>query len=89
MATLVNGTNAVKVHDDGDSERVVLYAMRNITAADTIDLSQEFSQVRYAAIIGTTVVGAILVSTISGSVVTIPAGLSHDGAYMLAFGVHA
>lgn len=89
MAVLVNGTNAVKVHDDGDSERITLYAMRNITAADTIDFALEYSAVRYAALIGTTVTGAILVTTITGSVVTIPAGLSHDGAYMLVFGVHA
>lgn len=88
MAVLSNGTNSVKVHDDGDAERVVLYALRNVTAADTLDLALEFSQVRYACLIGTTVVGAVLVATITGSVLTIPAGLNHDAGYLLVFGVH-
>jgi hypothetical protein len=89
MAALVLGLNAIKVHDDGDSERIVLYAMRNITAADTIDLSGDFNPPLRAALVGTTLAGAVLVSTFAGNVLTIPAGPNKDAAYMLVYGVHA
>jgi hypothetical protein len=89
MAVLVMGLNAIKVHDVGDSERVCLYALRNITAADTLDMSPDFNPPRLAALVGTTLVGAVVVSTITGNVLTVPAGPNKDAAYLLVFGVHA
>jgi hypothetical protein len=73
---------------NGLSARVALYALRNVTTADTADLSSEFSVLKQAIMLGTTVVGSAT-ATVSGTVATMPAGLSGDGAYLLAWGVSA
>ena len=73
---------------NGVSARVCLYALRNVTTADTVDLSNEFSVLKQAIMLGTTVVGSAT-ATVSGTVATMPAGLAGDGAYLLAWGVSA
>jgi len=89
MAALTAGVNFVKVHDNGESERTMLYALRRITAADTMDLSADFNPPLRGALVGTTLAGAVAVSTITGNVITIPAGPSNDAGYLLVYGVHA
>lgn len=73
---------------NGLSARVCLYALRMVTTGDTADLGNEFSSVKQAIMLGTTVVGSAT-ATVSGTVVTMPAGLTDDGAYLLAWGVSA
>ena len=87
MAVLT-GTNVVKVYTDGVSDRVVLYALRKVTTGDTYDLSSDFLVPKQAVMLGTTVNGSAT-STIAGTVVTMPAGLSNDAAMLLAWGVSA
>jgi hypothetical protein len=73
---------------DGLSDTTILYSLRNITTGDTADLSADFSALKLAALVGTTVLGAAQ-ATVTGNSVTIPAGVSHDAAWLLAWGVHA
>jgi hypothetical protein len=73
---------------NGMSAKVALYALRNVTTADTADLSNDFSVVKQGIMLGTTVIGSS-VCVVAGTVVTMPAGLAGDGAYLLAWGVSA
>ncbi len=87
MAAL-GARNYVLQWQDGQSERSALYALRNVNTGDTVELADQFSVVKRAVILGTTLAGAAVVTTIAGSVVTIPGG-SNDAAYLLVFGVAA
>lgn len=71
---------------DGQSDRVALYAIRDVTAADTIDLAQEFTVVKRAVIMGTTIAAAVSASVTVPTTVTIPAGANRDAAYLLVYG---
>lgn len=71
---------------NGESDRVALYALRDITATDTIDVVQQFTIIKRAVIMGTTVAAAVGAS-ISGTTVTVPAGANRDGGYLLVYGV--
>lgn len=71
---------------DGRSARVALYALLSVTTGDTVDLSAMFMDVKRAIILGTTLQGVAAVTTISGTIVTIPAG-SNDAGVLLAYGV--
>lgn len=71
------------------SDRTALYALSNVTAGDTVDLGPgaigDFLRLKQAVVLGTTVAGTVTAS-VSGTVVTIPAGLSNDAGYLLAWG---
>ncbi len=71
---------------DGQSDRSALYALRDVTSGDTCDLTEQFNIVKRGALVGTTVAGAVSAS-VSGTTVTIPAGVNRDAAYLLVFGV--
>jgi hypothetical protein len=81
--------NVVKVFADGDSDQVALYAMRNVTTGDTINVGPgglaDFLGVKQAVVLGTTVAG-IANPGIAGTALTIPAGMAGDAAYMLVWG---
>lgn len=70
---------------DGQSDRTALYAVRNVDGSDTMDVAQEFSVLKRAVILGTTV-AATASCSVSGTVITIPAGANDDAAYVLAYG---
>lgn len=79
-------TLATVVYESGSAERVVLYAIRNVTTNDTLDVGAEFSAPKQAIFLGTTT-GVKGLGTIAGTVVTIPAGtLANDAGYLLVFG---
>lgn len=85
MAALTNEQFPI-LFSDGRSARVALYALLNVSTGDTADLSAMFTSVKRAVILGTTLQGAALVTTITGTVVTIPAG-TNDAGVLLAYGV--
>lgn len=85
MAALTNAQYPMLFHD-GRSARVALYALLNVSTGDTADLSALFFEVKRAVILGTTLQGTAVVTTIAGTVVTIPAG-SNDAGVLLAYGV--
>ncbi len=86
MAALTN-VNVVKIWDEGQSDRTALYALRKVSAGDTIDLAADFATVTRGVVLGTTVSVALATSQ-AGTVVTIPAGPSSDAGWMLAWGSH-
>ena len=71
---------------DGRSARVALYALLGVSTGDTVDLSAMFLDVKRAIILGTTLQGSAAVTTIAGTIVTIPAG-SNDAGVLLAYGI--
>ena len=84
--------NCFKVFSDGDSDRVVLYALRKVTTADTVDVGpgalNDFLAPKQAVCMGTTVVGTVT-AVVVGTVITMPAGLASDAGYMLVWGASA
>jgi hypothetical protein len=87
MAQL-GSAQVVKQWENGASDKTALYALRKVTTADTADLSADFSVVKQAIALGTTVNGQASVS-VSGVTATMPAGLSNDAGYMLVWGCSA
>jgi hypothetical protein len=73
---------------DGQAERTAVYALRDISGADVVDVYQEFSVVKRAVVMGTTVAAAVAMS-VSGTEITIPAGANRDAGYMMVFGAAA
>jgi hypothetical protein len=73
------------VYQNGASDKAALYALRDVSTGDTADLAQDFLALKQAVMLGTTVNGSA-VASVSGTVVTMPSGLSSDAAYLLAWG---
>lgn len=73
---------------NGEADRAALYALRNVNAADTADLSSHFSVVKRAVVLGTTVNGAAA-ATANGASITLPGSLNADAGYLLAWGCAA
>lgn len=86
MAALTS-QNVVQVFSNGLSDRIVLYALRDITSGDTYTMP-EFTAAKQAVAMGTTVAG-VETCSISGTTVTMPAGLSADAGYLLVWGASA
>lgn len=70
---------------NGESDRVALYALRDINSGDTADLAQQFTVLKRAVIMGTTVAAAVGAS-VSNTTVTVPSGASRDAGYLLVYG---
>lgn len=86
MALLAND-QATLVYTEGVCGRTALYALKNVDAADTVDVAAQFKVVKRAGIVsdsGTTIAS---ISTITGTVLTIPAGPSDDGVWLIVVGV--
>lgn len=76
------------VYKDGVCSLTGLYALKNVTAADTVDVGAEFKVVKRAGIVSDT--GTTIAScTITGTVLTIPSGPTADGVWLLVVGVAA
>lgn len=71
---------------DGTCARTVLLSLKNVSAADTADLAQWLKVIKRCGLVsdtGATIAGC----SIAGTVITIPAGPSNDGVWILAVGV--
>ena len=73
-------------HMSGDSDRYAVFALLNVSAGDTVDLAPFFTTVKRATLLGVTVAAA-LAASVSGTVITIPAGANGDAAILTAYGV--
>lgn len=71
---------------DGRSGRVALYALLDVNSGDTVDLSALFTEIKRGVILGVTLAGSAVVTTITGTIVTIPGG-ANDAAVLLVYGV--
>lgn len=76
------------VYTDGKCALTVLYALKNVTATDTVDLAGQFKVVKRAGLLSLTSSTVAAVATITGNtVLTIPAGPANDGVWLIAWGV--
>jgi hypothetical protein len=85
---VLTSSQIVKAFSDGQADRLCLYAMRNVTTGDTRDLSGDFTAIKQAICLGTTTQMAFTAS-ITGTVITIPAGLAADAGWLMTWGASA
>jgi len=89
MATLVAGTNANVVVQSGSADRMVLIAVRNVNTGDTLDVGSSgmgvMQFINRAVCISVTSFVEIAVS-FTGTVLTMPSGLTNDAGYVLLWG---
>lgn len=74
-------------YTDGVCDRTVLYALKNVTAADTVDLAGQFKIVKRAGVVSATGTTIASVTISTNTVGTIPTGPANDGVWLLAYGV--
>lgn len=73
-------------HASGDADKYAVFSLLSVTAGDTVDLSEHFNVVKRGTLLGVTVVAALSAS-VSGTIVTIPAGANADAAILTVYGV--
>jgi hypothetical protein len=76
-------------YTDGKNIRTCLFSLKNVDAADTVDMTPWFSVVKRAGIISTTGTH-VLAATLTGTppvTITVPAGPSDDAVWLLVVGV--
>jgi hypothetical protein len=74
------------VFSDGQCQRTVLYALKNVDASDTFDIGGEFRSVKRAGMVSDT--GSHIASVnFTGVTGTIPTGPSDDGVWLMVVGV--
>jgi hypothetical protein len=86
MATLTS-SNCTLVYSSGSADLVALFALRKVTAGDTVDISvlSSFQIVNRGVVLGVSSFVEIA-ATFTGTVVTMPSGLSNDSGYLLVWG---
>jgi hypothetical protein len=85
---LLTSDQVERVYQDGRCGRSALYSLKNVDAADTVDVAADFKVVKRGGIVsdtGTTIAAV----TIAGTVLTIPTGPVDDGVWLLVVGVAA
>lgn len=86
---LLTSDQASLVYSEGACGKTALYALKNVDAADTVDVAAQFKVVKRAGIVSDTSTTIAAISTITGTVLTIPAGPSDDGVWLIVVGVSA
>jgi hypothetical protein len=86
----VGASQVSRVFTNDAPDRAALYRVSKVTAGDTIDLGPtgviaDYQLVKQAAMLATTIAGTASCS-VSGTVVTMPAGLTNDAGYLLVWG---
>jgi hypothetical protein len=76
------------VWSDGFADKACLYALRKVTTGDTFDMVNDLQLALQAVVLGITTQGSIAAS-VSGTVVTMPAGITNAAGYLLVWGVSA
>jgi hypothetical protein len=89
MAVIAAGSGAVRMFTDGLADRVILVGLRDVTTGDTLDLGPSgmdlLGFINRGVLISVTSFVEIA-ATWTGTVVTMPAGLANDAAFLLAWG---
>lgn len=89
MGQIAAGVGAVPVFQMGAADRVVLIGLRGVTTGDTLDLGvtgMDLLQVINRAVIISVTSFVEIAGNWTGTVLTMPAGLSGDAGYLLAWG---
>ncbi len=85
--SILSAANCTQVYSTGSADLLALFALRKVTAGDTIDLAtvSSFQIVQRGVVLGISSFVEIA-ATFTGTVVTMPSGLSNDSAYLLVWG---
>jgi len=76
-----------RIASDGVTNRMCVYRVFGITAADTVDLSADFANVTVAYFVPTSGAVAPAVAPITANTTATPAGaLAKDDGYLIAYG---
>jgi hypothetical protein len=89
MAVLTN-SNVILVYSSGQADIIAVYALRHVSTGDTIDLATvsngpPFQLVKTGVVLGISSFVEIA-ATFTGTVVTMPSGLTADSAYLMVWG---
>lgn len=86
MAVLTDA-NCTLVYTAGAADKVALFALSKVNTGDTIDVStiSNFLYVKSGVVLGVSSFVEIA-ATFTGTVVTMPSGLSNDSGYLLVWG---
>jgi flagella basal body P-ring formation protein FlgA len=86
VATLTSA-NVIPVYLDGKADLIGLFALRKVSTGDTIDLSSvcNFQIVKAGVVLGVSDFVEIA-ATFTGTVVTMPSGLTSSSGYLLCLG---
>lgn len=88
MASLT-AANVIPQYTTGGADLLGLYALRNVTAGDTIDIATlgqpVFQQIKRGVVLGVSDFVEIA-ATFTGTTVTMPSGLANSSAYLLIWG---
>ena len=83
---LLAGNQIAQVWSDGQADRVAVFALRNFTTGDTVDLSGWFTKV-LSCVLQATTQNIKGLPTVSGSVVTLtPTSLAGDAGFIMVWG---
>jgi hypothetical protein len=91
MAVIAAGTGAVRMLTDGLTARLVVVGLRDVTTGDTVDLGPAgmdlLGFINRAVLMSVTSFVEIAATwNTPGTVVTMPAGLANDAAFLMAWG---
>jgi hypothetical protein len=86
MAVLT-AANCTLVYSAGAADKVALFALSKVSAGDTVDVAplSNLLLVQRGVVLGISDFVEIA-ATFTGTVVTMPSGLSSDSAYLLVWG---
>jgi len=86
MAVLT-AANCTLVYTDGKADKVALFALSKVNTGDTIDVAtiSNFLYVNRGVVLGVSNFVEIA-ATFTGTVVTMPSGLTSDSGYLLIWG---
>jgi hypothetical protein len=87
MAVIDPLTQIRVLHDEGSAERFLLFAVKGVTAGDTLNLNGYFRVVKRAVALSATADHSGAITTIANTTVTIPTGPAADGILLLVAGV--
>jgi hypothetical protein len=88
MAAL-NPPNVIQLYQRGDADMIGLFGLRNVNTNDTIDVatvsSPAYQVIKRAVVLGVSDFVEIA-ATFTGTIVTMPSGLSASSGYLLVWG---
>lgn len=75
------------VYTDGSCDRTALFALKGVTAGDTVDVAANFRVVKRAGIVSVTGTTIAVAAVSANTVLTVPAGPAADAVWLLVVGV--
>jgi hypothetical protein len=86
---VISGKQVKRLFYDGQAAMMAVYVVRNVNTGDTLDLGPsglgDFLSVKQSAMVASTVAGSATAQA-AGTVITMPAGLTNDALYLMAWG---